>query len=97
MATSKASQTCNGSGIFLRLHPRQRHDTVHHILERLLVLIRRVSGSLGALDLLSVVPLDLKRRQNDARVEAVDVLARIRGQAFQGADDCEKLIDVVAG
>ena len=83
-------------GILPRLHSRQRHDTIHHILECLLVLFGRVSRSLGALNFLSIVPLNLKRRQDDARVEAVDVLVGVCRQAFQGADYRKKFIDVVA-
>ena len=83
-------------GVLLRFHPRQRHDTVHDILERLLVLLGRITRRLGALNFLPVVPLNLKCGQDDARVEAVDILVGVCGQAFQGADYREKLVDVVA-
>lgn len=69
-------------GILLRLHPRQRHNTIHHILERLLVLFGRVSRGLRTLNFLSVVPLNLECRQDDTRVEAVDVLVGVCRQAF---------------
>ena len=69
-------------GILLRFHPCQRHDTIHHVLESLFVLIGRVSRSFGALNLLSVIPLNLECRQDDTRVEAVDVLIGVCRQAF---------------
>ena len=68
--------------ILLRLHSHQCHDTIHHVLERLLVFLSRIRRSLGALHFLSVVPLNLKGRQNDTRVEAVNVLVGVCGQAF---------------
>ena len=69
-------------GILLRFHSRQAHDTIHHVLESLLVLRGRVSRCLSALDFLSIIPLNLERRQDDTRVEAVDVLVGVCGQAF---------------
>ena len=69
-------------GILLRFHSCQAHDTIHHLLESLLVLRGRVSRCLSALDFLSIIPLNLERRQDDTRVEAVDVLVGICGQAF---------------
>ena len=41
--------------------------------------------------------LNLKCRQDDAGVEAVDVLVGVRRQTFQRPDYSEKLIDVLAG
>ena len=40
--------------------------------------------------------LNLKCRQDDAGVEAVDILGGVRRQAFQRPDYGEKLIDVLA-
>ena len=68
--------------LVLRLQSRQRRDTIHHILKGLLVLLGRISRSLSALDFLSIIPLNLKGRQDDTRVEAVDVLIGVRRQAF---------------
>lgn len=80
--TATRSLVPQSLGILLRFHPRQCHDTVHDILERLLVLLGRITRRLGALDFLPVVPLNLKCGQDDARVEAVDVLVGVCGQAF---------------
>ena len=57
---SAARSLSQNLGILLRLHPRQRRNTIHHVLECLLVLLGRVSSSLGALNLLSVIPLNLE-------------------------------------
>ena len=68
--------------ILHRLHSSQRCDAIHHILESLLVLLCRVRSSFGALDFLSVIPLNLEGRQDDTGVEAVDVLAGVCRQTF---------------
>ena len=67
----------------LRTLPRQRLDTIGHILERLLILLRRISRRLCPLNLLSIIPLDLKSRQYDPSIQAVDVLIGISGESLQ--------------
>ena len=79
----------------LRSLPRQTLDTVTDILERLLVLLARVLA-LVALDLLAVVPLHLERAEHDARVEAVDVVVRVAGEAGELLDEVEEGVDVIA-
>lgn len=76
-----------------RLPPRQRLNTPHHILKRLLILPRR---PLRPLHLPSIIPLDLKRRQHNPRVEPIDILLRIRGETFELLYEGEELVDVVA-
>lgn len=77
-----------------RLPPRQRLNTIHHILKRPLILFSR---PLRALHLPSIIPLDLKRRQHNPRIEPVDILLRVRGETFELLDEGEELVDVVAG
>lgn len=78
----------------LRLRPRQRLYTIHHILERLLILFRR---PLRPLHLLSVIPLHFKSRQYQPRIQPIEILFWIRGKAFELLYEGEELIDVVAG
>ena len=59
---SKHCSAATRRSLILRFHPHQRHDTIHNILESLLVFLRRISRGLGALGFLSVVPLNLKCR-----------------------------------
>lgn len=77
----------------LRLPPRQRLNTIHHILESLLIFPRR---SLRPLHLPSIIPLDLKRRQHNPRIEPIDILLRVCGETFELLDEGEELVDVVA-
>ena len=83
-------------GILFRFHSRQCRDATHDILERLLVLLGWICRSLP-FNILPIVPLNLKSGQNDTRVEAVDILVGIGRQAFQGANDIEKLVDILTG
>ena len=59
---SKHCSATTRQSLILRFHPHQRHDTILNILESLLVFLRRIRRGLGALDFLSVVPLNLKCR-----------------------------------
>jgi len=77
-----------------RLPPRQRLNTIHHILKRPLILFSR---PLRALHLPSIIPLDLKRRQHNPRIEPIDILLRVRGETFELLYEGEELVDVVAG
>lgn len=66
--------------------PRQALDAINDILERLLVLVCRVSRRLP-LNILSIIPLDFECRKDHSRVEAVDIFAWVRGEAFELADE----------
>lgn len=71
--------------------PRQRLNPIRHLLERSLVLRRR--GRL-TLHRLPVVPLNLRRRQLDPDVEAVDVRLWVRGEAAELVEAAEELVEV---
>jgi len=66
--------------LLLRLLPRQRLNTIHHILKRPLILLRRL---LRPLHLRAIIPLDLKRRQHNPRIEAIDILIWVRRETFE--------------
>ena len=69
--------------------------TLHDILKRLLILIRRVRRRLRTLNILPVVPLHFKCRYRDTRVKAVNVFVGIRGKTFKLADEGEEFVDVI--
>ena len=80
----------------LRSLPRQTLNTITHILKRLLILLGRVPVALITLDLFAVIPLHLEGAEHDAGVEAVDVVARVAGEAGELLDELEEGVDVVA-
>ena len=80
----------------LRLLPRQRLNTIYHILERLLILLGRIRRSLRALDFRPIIPLHFKRRQDDTGIKAIDIFIRVAGEPLQLSNEREELVDVIA-
>ena len=77
-----APQENNKPPQLLRRLPHQRHNTIHHLLERLFILLGRIGRTLS-FELGTVIPLDLKRGEDHAGVEAVDVVGGVGGETLE--------------
>ena len=81
--------------VFLGKRPAERTNAIRNILERRLLLIRKLADLVGGRVLLLVAPLDLEGVELDLGVDAVHVLVVVRGEAAELVDEGHELLDVV--
>lgn len=78
----------------LRLQPRQRLNTLHHIPKHLLILPRRITLRLRPLNLLPIIPLHLKSSHIQPRIQPINVFIRIARQPCQRTDQIHEFVAV---
>ena len=83
--------------VLLGKGPASSVDRVGNVLERLLGLGRQLADDVGARVVLGVGPLDVEGVQLESRVQAVDVLGGVAGQAAEVVGQAHQFLDVVAG